>query len=694
MKITPDHLARGAFIYIRQSTVDQLANNHESRLRQYGLADRARALGWTDVTVIDDDLGRSGSGVSRPGFERLLAAICEGRVGAVFAIEASRLARNGRDWHTLIEFCGLVGTVIVDEDGTYEPRHPNDRLLLGMKGTMSELELSLLRARSMEALKQKARRGELFFAVAVGYVKVGRDKIEMDPDLRVREAIGLVFTRFAEMQSIRQVFLSLRGDQIALPYINSKNSGQHQLLWKLPVYATVNNLLTNPVYAGAYAFGRTGSRVMIENGRKRILRGYRKDRSDWAVLLVDHHEGYLSWPDYERNQRLIADNANGKGMMVRGAVRKGEALLTGLLRCGHCGRRLLVSYNGTKGDVGRYNCDATRSNPGADPCISFGALRVDEAVGAEIVRLLQPLGVEAAVHAITECEHQSGEKQRQLELALEQARYEAARARRQYDTVDPDNRLVAGELERRWNTALAAVRALEEELEALLRQRPAALSAEERQRLLQMGADLEAAWHHPAANAVTRKRIVRVVLREVVARVEDDQIRLLLHWQGGDHTRLTVRKNRRGQTRWSVEPETMELIRACARLMPDKAIAGLLNRTGKRTGRLNGWTQSRVRSFRNTHGIAVYADGEWAERGEVTLTEAARMLNLNPLTVLRQIHAGIIPAEQYCKGAPWVIKRRSIEDPDLVERVKMCRKGLSEFLCVRRFSVMRARSAL
>jgi len=677
MKITPDHLARGAFIYIRQSTVDQLANNHESRLRQYGLADRARALGWTDVTVIDDDLGRSGSGVSRPGFERLLAAICEGRVGAVFAIEASRLARNGRDWHTLIEFCGLVGTVIVDEDGTYEPRHPNDRLLLGMKGTMSELELSLLRARSMEALKQKAQRGELFFTVAVGYVKVGHDKIEMDPDLRVREAIGLVFTRFAEMQSIRQVFLSLRGDQIELPYINSKSSGQHQLLWKLPVYATVNNLLTNPVYAGAYAFGRTGSRVTIENGRKRILRGYRKDRSDWTVLLVDHHEGYLSWPDYERNQRLIADNANGKGMMVRGAVRKGEALLTGLLRCGHCGRRLLVSYNGTKGDVGRYNCDATRSNPGADPCISFGALRVDEAVGAEIVRLLQPLGVEAAVHAITECEHQSGEKQRQFELALEQARYEAARARRQYDTVDPDNRLVAGELERRWNTALAAVRALEEELEALLRQRPAALSAEERQRLLQMGADLEAAWHHPAANAVTRKRIIRVVLREVVARVEDDQIQLLLHWQGGDHTRLTVRKNRRGQTRWSVEPETMELIRACARLMPDKAIAGMLNRTGKRTGRLNGWTQSRVRGFRNTHGIAVYADDEWAERGEVTLTEAARMLNLSPLTVLRHIRAGIIPAEQYCKGAPWVIKRRSIEDPDLVERVKMCRKGPS-----------------
>jgi hypothetical protein len=298
-------------------------------------------------------------------------------------------------------------------------------------------------------------------------------------------------------------------------------------------------------------------------------------------------------------------------------------------------------------------------------------------VGAEIVRLLQPLGVEAAIPAITQCEHQANEKQRQIELVLEQARYEATRARRQYDKVDPDNRLVAGELERRWNTALAAVRALEEELEALHRQRPAAISAEERQRLLQMGADLEAAWRHPAATAVTRKRIIRVVLREVVARVEDNQVHLLLHWQGGDHTRLTVKKNRRGQTRWSVEPETSGLIRACARLMPDKAIAGMLNRTGKRTGRLNGWTQSRVRSFRNTHGIAVYRDGEWAERGEVTLIEAARMLNLSPMTVLRQIRAGFIPAEQYCKATPWVIKRRDIEDSHLFERVRACCKSSS-----------------
>src|ERR1700680_901680 len=232
MKITPDHLERGAFIYIRQSTADQLANNHESRRRQYGLAERARTLGWSDVTFIDDDLGRSGSGVSRPGFERLLAAICEGRVGAVFAIEASRLARNGRDWHTLIEFCGLVGTVIVDEDGVYEPRHPNDRLLLGMKGTMSELELSLLRQRSLEALKQKARRGELFFTVAVGYVKVGHDKIEMDPDQRVQDALRLVFCKFAEFQSVRQARLWLRNEGVALPAVVHSRQAGRSIDWK------------------------------------------------------------------------------------------------------------------------------------------------------------------------------------------------------------------------------------------------------------------------------------------------------------------------------------------------------------------------------------------------------------------------------------------------------------------------------
>ena len=451
-KITADHLSRTAFVYIRQSTADQLVHNQESRWRQYGLTDRAKQLGWATVEVVDDDLGRSGGGVMRPGFERLLAAICEGRVGAVFAIEASRLARNGRDWHTLIEFCGLVGTVIVDEDGIYDPRHSNDRLLLGMKGTMSELELSLFRQRSQEALRQKARRGALFLGVAAGYLKTGRDRIEKDPDQRVQGAIGVVFAKFAELQSVRQVHAWLREEGIALPTTCHSSAEGCSVVWRVPLYNTVHNILTNPVYAGAYAFGRTTSKVSVEEGRKRVRRGVRRPLAEWDVLLKDQHQGYISWAEFERNQRVIADNATGKGNAVaRGAARHGELLLAGLLRCGHCGRKMYVAYGGK---AGRYHCEGALVNHGTERCISFGGLHADHAVGAEVLRILKPLGVDAAVRALDAQAGETSAAKRQLELALQQARFEAAHARQQYDAVDPTNRLVAGELERRWNEAL------------------------------------------------------------------------------------------------------------------------------------------------------------------------------------------------------------------------------------------------
>ena len=660
-KVSTEHLSRGAYVYVRQSTADQLSRNHESRRRQYGLAERARQLGWSDVVVIDDDLGRSGSGVSRPGFERLLRVICEGQVGAVFAIEASRLARNGRDWHTLIEFCGLVGTILVDEDGVYDPRLPNDRLLLGMKGTMSELELSILRQRSLEALKQKARRGELFLTVAIGYVKERHNRIAMDPDRRVREGIALVFLKFAEFQSIRQVHLWLRHERIALPAVLYTAAEGRRIVWKLPVYNTVHHILTNPIYAGAYAFGRTGSRTTIADGRKRIVRGHKRDRHEWEVLLTEHHEGYLSWAEFERNQRLIADNANSKGLMVRGSVRRGEILLAGLLRCGHCGRKLHVAYGGPSGEAGRYHCRGAYLNHGGDRCISFGSLRVDQAVGVEILRLLKPLGVEAALNAISARTAEAAEKQRQLELALQQARYESNLARRQYDAVDPDNRLVAGELERRWNEKLGEVRGLEDQIAAVAAHQQPSLSHDERAALMRLGADLEQAWRHPAATTATRKRIVRAVLNEIVVRIDDGYIDLVLHWQGGDHTALRVKKNATGQHRWTVAEETEVLIRELARLMPDKTIAALLNRAGKPTGRNNGWTQNRVCTFRNHRGIEVYRDGERLQRGELTLEEAADRLNVSTMTVLRMIRRGAIPARQLCKGAPWVIKVADID---------------------------------
>jgi excisionase family DNA binding protein len=662
-KITPDHLARGAFVYVRQSTQDQLLHNHESRRRQYALADRARALGFSSVEVIDDDLGRSGGGAARPGFERLLVSICEGRVGLVLAVEASRLARNGRDWHTLLEFCGLVGCLLADEDGIYDARLPNDRLLLGMKGTMSEMELSVLRQRSLEALRQKARRGELFVNVAVGYVRVRHDRIALDPDLRVREAIALVFRKFAAFQSVRQVHLWLRQERIRLPVTEIDEHGQ-RIAWKPPVYSSVLRILTNPVYAGAYAFGRTCSRVTVEDGRKRVVRGFRRERADWEVLIPEHHEGYVCWAEFERNQRLIADNAHSKGVMARGSVRRGDALLAGLLRCGHCGRRLHVSYSGTQGFCVRYSCQGAHFNHGTQRCIAFGGLRVDAAVAAETLRLLAPLGIEAALRAIEAREADADAARRQVELALTQARYEADLARRQYDVVDPGNRLVAAELERRWNDRLVEVRSLEERLAAHASERPEAPSAAERDRLMALGADLEAAWRHPRATAETRKRILRAAIAEIVTRVADRTIDLVIHWQGGDHTRLIVPKNRPGQHRWSSSAAVDDLIRGLARQQPDAAIAATLNRSGLRTSKGNSWTEARVRSLRSAHDIAVHRPGEMAERGELKLEEAAELLQVSRMTVLRLISGGSITASQVCKGAPWAIPRAQLEGLD------------------------------
>lgn len=669
-KISTEHLTRGAYVYIRQSTADQLRHNHESRRRQYALADRARTLGWSEVVVIDDDLGISAGGVARRGFERLLAAICSGCVGAAVSIEASRLARNGRDWHTLLEFCALVGSVIVDEDGVYDPRSANDRLLLGMKGTMSEMELSLLRQRSMEALKLKAARGDLHTSIAVGFVRSEDDRLEKDPDLRIREALAAVFSKFAELRSVRQVLLWFRQEAIDLP-ATVYGPGGRGVHWKAPVYNSVLKILTNPVYAGAYAFGRTETRVRIEAGRKRVVRGHRRDRERWQVLITDHHEGYIDWQTYEHNQRVIADNTNMRGAMARGALRRGEALLAGLLRCGHCGRKLHVAYSGSDGKVSRYHCRGATINHGlASNCISFGALRVDQAVAAEVLKVLRPVGVEAALRTIEQRANDGHAKRRQVELALEQARFEAARAHRQFDAVDPGNRLVVSELERRWNERLAAVARVEADLERLDTQHEPGMTPERRQELLDLGADLPRAWNHPNAGNESRKRILRAVIKEMVVRATDTHLELIAHWQGGDHTELSVVKNRTGQHRWTADVEVQKLIAQLARQLKDASIASLLNRLGHRTGKELTWTETRVRAFRNSHGIAVYIAGEREERGEVTLEQAAEVLDTSKMTVLRMIAAGTLSASQACKGAPWVINRSDLQRAEVCAMVR------------------------
>jgi excisionase family DNA binding protein len=669
-KLTSDRLGRRAVVYIRQSSLGQVAHNHESQRRQYGLAERAREMGFRDVIVIDDDLGRSGSGlVARPGFQRLVAEVCTGEVGAVFCIEASRLARNGRDWHHLIELCGMVGSVLVDPDGIYDPAIINDRLLLGLKGTMSEFELNLLRQRSLEAIRQKASRGELQFLLPVGLCWTGTGKIEKDPDRRVQDAIQLVFTKMTEMGSVRQVLLWFREDKVCLPAF-PRDPGEPRMVWKLPIYNTVLKILTNPGYAGAYAFGKTQARVRVVDGRARKTVGHRKPLPEWLVLIRDHHLGYISWEQYERNQALIASNAHMKSRMEPKAGRGGRALLSGMLRCRRCGRMLHVSYTGIRSAVLRYHCKGAHVNHGEHWCISFGGLRTDEAVATEVLRAISGNAIEAALEAAEHMRRQREEQRRALELELEQARYEAHLASRRYEAVDPDNRLVAAELEARWNGALRKAHELGDKLQDFDTTSQSA-PMPDKELLLSLARDLPAIWNARSTDMRLKQRIVRILVHEIVADVDEKttEIVLLMHWVGGRHSELRIKKNGLGRHRRCTSVEAIEVIRQMSGRFQDEQIAATLNRLGLKTGTGQTWSESRVYSARHYYELPAY-DADRTNDGLVTMEEAAHRLGVSSTTIRRLIELKKLPATQVVACAPWQIPVEALDSEIVRKAVK------------------------
>ena len=656
-KLTPERLARKAVVYVRQSKPSQLMHHQESTRLQFSLADRARTLGFQCIVVVDEDLGRSGSGlVNRPGFERLTAEVCSGEVGAIFCVEASRLARNGREWHHLIDLCGMVGAVVVDLDGIYDPTLTNDRLLLGMKGTISEFEVNLFRQRSTEAILQKARRGELQIPRSVGFCWTSRGKLEKDPDQRVQQAIELVFRKMTELGSVRQVLRWFREEEVLLPaFPHGLDEGK--MIWKLPGYASLHSMLTNPVYAGAYCYGRTETQTKMVEGRARKSTGHRKPQSGWKVLIKDHHPGYISWEEYERNQSMIAANAHLHSGAEPKAGRGGGALLSGLLRCRRCGRMIHVFYPGT---VIRYVCNAGRAQYGESTCVSFGGLRVDTAVSHEVLEAVSGNALQAALEAAEQMQQKRRDLRKAIELELEQARYEARLAARRYESVDPEQRLVAGELEARWNTALQKTKELESKLQHFDEESQSA-PAPNKEVLLSLAQDLPAIWNSPSTDMRLKQRIVRILIREIIADVEENsrEVVLLIHWAGGRHSELRVKKNETGRGRRCTDPEAIEVLRQLAGKFSDQQIAATLNRLRLRTGVGNSWNVMRVRSARSYYQLPAFVQND--QPREVTLQVAARRLNVSQSIVRRMIEEKILPARQIVLCAPWQIPIEVLE---------------------------------
>jgi DNA invertase Pin-like site-specific DNA recombinase len=660
-KLTPERLSRKAIVYVRQSKPSQLIHNQESTRLQFSLVDRARTLGFPRIDVVDDDLGRTATGyVDRPGFERLAAEVCSGEIGAVFCVEGSRLARNGREWHHLIDLCGMVGAVIVDLDGVYDPNLTDDRLLLGVKGTISEFEVNLFRQRSSEAILQKAGRGELHISIPVGFVWGPHGKLEKDPDQRVQQAIQLVFRKMTELGSVRQVLHWFREEKFLLPAF-PHGLGERKMIWKLPSYASLHSILINPSYAGAYVYGKSETQTKIVQGRSRKSAGHRKPPSGWKVLIKEHHPGYLSWEEYERNRSMIAANAHMHSGAEPKAGRGGRALLAGLLRCRRCGRMIHVFYPGT---MVRYVCDGARAQYAESMCISFGGLRVDAAVSQEVLGAVSGHALQAALEAAEQLQQKRQEVRQAIELELEQARYEARLAARRYEAVDPEQRLVAVELEARWNTALQKTKDVERKLQEFDAKSQSAPPPNQ-EVLLSLAQDLPAIWNSPSTDMRLKQRIVRILIREIIADVEEKsrEVVLVIHWAGGRHSELRVKKSETGRGRRCTDLEAIEVLRQMAGKFSDQQIARTLNRLRLKTGVGNSWNAMRVRSARNYHQLPAFSQND--QPGEVTLRVAARRLKVSPSVVLRMIEEKRLPARQVVTCAPWQIPIEALDSEEI-----------------------------
>lgn len=666
-KVTAGHLARTAYLYVRQSTLRQVINNTESTARQYALRQRAVALGWSvdQIVTIDSDQGQSGaSAADREGFQHLVAEVGMGRAGIVLGLEVSRLARNNADWHCLLEICALTDTLICDEDGLYDPAHFNDRLLLGLKGAMSEAELHFIRARLRGGQLSKARRGELVMALPIGLVYDPAGKVVLDPDAGVRHAIGHVFASFARTGSARAVVQAFNTEGLLFPARIRSGPHKGDLAWMPLKHWRVLRTLHNPRYAGAFVYGRRRERK-APNGK---ARHETLPRDQWTALIPDAHPGYITWEVFETNQTLLAANAQAHGRdRAAGPAREGPALLQGLAICGRCGRRMTVRYHQRRGvEIPDYQCMSECIQTGAPRCLNVPGASVDTAIGQLLLDTVTPLALEVALTVQAELEARADEADALRVSQVERARHHAELARRRYLAVDPDNRLVADSLEADWNDTLRQLQTAQDDYERATTA-ATALSEEHKTRIRALAGDFPALWSDPATPQRERKRMARLLIEDVTL-ARTDQIHLHVRFRGGQTTSLTTPIPPTGWKARQTDPATFTLLDRLLDDHTDAETADALNAAGHRSGTGSAFTRLIVLHLRHTHQLPSHAD-RLRERGLLTMDEIADRLGVHRSTIKSWRRAGLLVSHKANDKNERLFEPPTPGDPRLIKRM-------------------------
>ena len=666
-RVTTAHRAKLAYIYVRQSTAGQVRQHQESTELQYRLVDRASLFGWPKerIEVIDDDLGKSGaSSEARGGFQRLIAEIGLGKAGLVLSLDASRLARNNRDWHQLLELCSLFGVLIADGERLYDPCTYHDRLLLGLSGIMSEAELHQIKVRLHQGERQKAARGELRLPLPAGLAAERDGRVVRNPDEEVQARLLLVFSKFRELRSATAVMRYLRQAGLALPVRPLHGPAPHEVVWRSADSARVLQILKNPAYAGAYVYGRRrrdpiGRRPGAQHGSTVAVAP-----EDWPVCLKDAHPGYLSWEEFMANQRRLADNLNRYDANRHGVPRKGNALLQGIVLCGRCGRRMHLRYSGPHGNYPVYHCSDDQKRDGSRRCQEVRALPVDAEVEKLALAALAPDRVALAVAALGEIEEEARVLERQWALKRERARYEAERARRQYDTVEPENRLVARSLEQVWEEKLRQVEQIEADHASWRREQLISFTDADRDQVLALGRDLPQLWNAATTTAADRKQILRLLLKEVVLdqHREHGQVWMKIVWQTGATSEHTMRRRVQAYADYADLEGPQSRIRSLnAEQRMDGEIAATLNAEGVPSARGRTFSGGEIHLLRKRWAIpTVKINGKeanplrWPD-GTYSVQGAAGALGITTQTVFKWLRKGLLRGQQLVKRMPWKI---------------------------------------